>query len=127
MKKERKNVVTLYVLFCQQISFFEEERDIMAKAKSPWITQLHFAFQDVQNLYLIMEFHAGGDLLSLLRRFVPHVPLHMLLCLLHHGVLCGWECATVNVVIFAGGKFRENVGETFHVGVIFTIILLFPS
>ena len=34
---------------------------------------------------------------------------------------------TVNVVIFAGGKFRENVGKTFHAGVIFTILLLFPS
>ena len=34
---------------------------------------------------------------------------------------------TVNMVIFAGGKFRENVGKTFHVGVIFTILLLFPS
>ena len=31
------------------------------------------------------------------------------------------------MVIFAGGKFRENVGKTFHVGVIFTILLLFPS
>ena len=34
---------------------------------------------------------------------------------------------TVNVVIFAGGNFRENVGKTFHVGVIFTILLLFSS
>ena len=34
---------------------------------------------------------------------------------------------TVNVVIFAGGKFREIVGKTFHVGVIFTILLIFPS
>ena len=33
---------------------------------------------------------------------------------------------TVNVVIFAGGKFPENVGKTFHMGVIFTILLLFP-
>ena len=33
---------------------------------------------------------------------------------------------TVNVVIFAGGKFRENVGKTFHVGVIFTMFHLFP-
>ena len=33
---------------------------------------------------------------------------------------------TVNVVIFAGGKFRKNVCKTFHVGVIFRI-LLFPS
>ena len=28
---------------------------------------------------------------------------------------------------FRWGKFRENVGKTFHVGVIFTILLLFPS
>ena len=34
---------------------------------------------------------------------------------------------TVNVAIFAEGKFRKNVGKTFHVGVIFTILLLFPS
>ena len=34
---------------------------------------------------------------------------------------------TVNVVIFAGGKFRENAGKTFYVGVIFTILLIFPS
>ena len=27
---------------------------------------------------------------------------------------------TLYVVIFAGGKFRVNVGKTFHVGVIFT-------
>ena len=34
---------------------------------------------------------------------------------------------TVDVVIFAGGNFRENVGKTFHVGVIFTILPIFPS
>ena len=33
---------------------------------------------------------------------------------------------TENVVIFAGGKFRENVGKTFHVRVIFMIFHLFP-
>ena len=27
---------------------------------------------------------------------------------------------------FAGGKFRENFVKTFHVGVIFTILLIFP-
>lgn len=56
-----------------QITFYEEERDIMAKATSEWITQLHFAFQDAQNLYLVMEFHGGGDLLSLLSRFVSDI------------------------------------------------------
>ena len=34
---------------------------------------------------------------------------------------------TVNVVIFAGGNFCVNVGKAFHVGVFFTILLLFPS
>ena len=36
---------------------------------------------------------------------------------------------TVNVVIYAGGGggFRKNVGKTFHVGVIFTILLKFSS
>ena len=49
-------------------SFFEEERDIMASASSPWLTKLHFAFQDQNSLYLVMDFHPGGDLLSLLSR-----------------------------------------------------------
>ena len=34
------------------------------------------------------------------------------------------KVGTVNMVIFAGGKFREDIVKTFHVGVIFTIILL---
>ena len=34
---------------------------------------------------------------------------------------------TVNVVIFAGGKFRSYVGKTFQVGVIFTILLICPE
>ncbi|XP_042220516.1 citron rho-interacting kinase-like [Homarus americanus] len=56
-------------LSLQHIAFYEEERDIMAKATSPWITQLQYAFQDTQQLYLVMEFHPGGDLLSLLDRY----------------------------------------------------------
>ena len=40
----------------------------MAKAKSEWLTSLHCSFQDHENLYLVMEFHPGGDLLSLLGR-----------------------------------------------------------
>ncbi|XP_070571678.1 citron rho-interacting kinase-like isoform X2 [Ptychodera flava] len=53
----------------ENVAFFEEERDIMAKAKNPWITSLQYAFQDHKNLYLVMEFHPGGDLLSLLSRY----------------------------------------------------------
>jgi len=41
----------------------------MAHANSEWITQVHYAFQDKHNLYLAMDFHPGGDLLSLLNRY----------------------------------------------------------
>ena len=34
-------------------------------------------------------------------------------------------CDTVNMVIFAGGKFPEHFGKTFHKGVIFMVLLLF--
>ncbi|GAB6029596.1 hypothetical protein CHUAL_005339 [Chamberlinius hualienensis] len=53
----------------QNIAFYEEERDIMAKATSLWITRLQYAFQDKNNIYFVMEFHPGGDLLALLERF----------------------------------------------------------
>ena len=43
----------------------------------------------------------------------------------YEAVLFLYDVLTVNVVIFAGGKFRENVGKTFHVGVIFTILSYF--
>ena len=49
-----------------QASFFREERDVMAGANSDWITQLQFAFQDPDFLFLVMEYVPGGDLLKLL-------------------------------------------------------------
>ena len=49
-------------------AFFSDERDIMAKNSSPWLTKLDYAFQDGIYLYLAMEFHCGGDLLSLMER-----------------------------------------------------------
>lgn len=47
---------------------FREERNIMAFSESTWITRLQYAFQDNANLYFIMEYHPGGDLLGLLYR-----------------------------------------------------------
>merc|ERR1712142_17174 len=51
------------------VAFFEEERDIMAFANNPWITSLQYAFQDRESLYFVMDFHPGGDLLSLLAKY----------------------------------------------------------
>ena len=48
--------------------YFAEERDIMARNTSPWLTKLDYAFQDSGFLYLAMEYHCGGDLLFLMDR-----------------------------------------------------------
>lgn len=45
-----------------------EERDLLTRANSPWLIQAHYAFQDDANLYLVMDFLPGGDLLSLMHR-----------------------------------------------------------
>ncbi|XP_066116554.1 citron Rho-interacting kinase isoform X2 [Saccopteryx bilineata] len=57
----------------EQVSFFEEERNILSRSTSPWIPQLQYAFQDKNNLYLVMEYQPGGDLLSLLNRYEDQV------------------------------------------------------
>lgn len=59
------------------MAFYEEERDIMAKSTSQWLTKLQYAFQDNQNLYLVMEFHPGGDMLSLLEKYDNVLPEEM--------------------------------------------------
>ncbi|XP_011253248.1 rho-associated protein kinase 2 isoform X1 [Camponotus floridanus] len=50
-------------------AFFWEERDIMAHANSPWIVQLHFAFQDQKYLYMVMDYMPGGDLVNLMSNY----------------------------------------------------------
>ena len=48
----------------KEAAYFREERDVMALSESPWITTLHFAFQDTQYIYLVMEYNQGGNLLT---------------------------------------------------------------
>lgn len=48
---------------------FREERDVLVHGNHDWITNLHYAFQDETNLYLVMDYYSGGDLLTLLSKF----------------------------------------------------------
>lgn len=50
-------------------AFFWEEREIMANANSEWIVQLHYAFQDVKYLYMVMDYMPGGDLVNLMSNY----------------------------------------------------------
>ncbi|XP_074872595.1 myotonin-protein kinase isoform X3 [Carettochelys insculpta] len=60
-----------------EVSCFREERDVLVNGDKRWITQLHFAFQDENYLYLVMDYYVGGDLLTLLSKFGDHFPLDM--------------------------------------------------
>ncbi|CAF3482214.1 unnamed protein product [Rotaria socialis] len=48
---------------------FREERDVLVLGDPQWITKLYYAFQDNENLYLLMEYYYGGDLLTLLSTY----------------------------------------------------------
>ncbi|KAI3390094.1 hypothetical protein SNEBB_010997 [Seison nebaliae] len=43
---------------------YMEERNVLVHGDHRWITKLHFAFQDDQCLYFVMDYYCGGDLLS---------------------------------------------------------------
>ncbi|XP_059760706.1 myotonin-protein kinase isoform X2 [Balaenoptera ricei] len=60
-----------------EVSCFREERDVLVNGDQRWITQLHFAFQDENYLYLVMEYYVGGDLLTLLSKFGERIPAEM--------------------------------------------------
>lgn len=56
---------------------FREERDVLVFGDRRWITNLHYAFQDDTNLYLVMDYYCGGDLLTLLSKFEDRLPEDM--------------------------------------------------
>ncbi|XP_067875305.1 serine/threonine-protein kinase MRCK alpha [Heterodontus francisci] len=61
----------------EETARFREEHDVLVNGNSRWITKLHFAFQDTDHLYFIMDYYAGGDFLTLLSRFGDRLPEDM--------------------------------------------------
>lgn len=53
----------------KQVAHVKAERDILAEADNAWVVKLYYSFQDEQNLYFIMEYIPGGDLMALLIKF----------------------------------------------------------
>uniref|UniRef100_A0A7S3QB35 non-specific serine/threonine protein kinase n=1 Tax=Chaetoceros debilis TaxID=122233 RepID=A0A7S3QB35_9STRA len=53
-----------------QVNHVKAERDVLATAddNNRWLTVLHYSFTDESHLYMVMEYLAGGDLMSLLMK-----------------------------------------------------------
>ncbi|XP_026333449.1 serine/threonine-protein kinase Warts isoform X2 [Hyposmocoma kahamanoa] len=54
------------VLKLNQVAHVKAERDILAEADNEWVVKLYYSFQDKDNLYFVMDYIPGGDLMSLL-------------------------------------------------------------
>lgn len=71
-KQDTKEVVALKVMSKALLHKMDEirhiltERDILTNAKSEWLVNLLYSFQDSRNVYLAMEYVAGGDFRTLL-------------------------------------------------------------
>ena len=66
------------VLRRNQVAHVKAERDILAEADNEWVVKLFFSFQDSENLYFVMEYIPGGDMMSLLIKlgtFPEHLTL----------------------------------------------------
>jgi len=57
------------VLKRNQVAHVKAERDILAEADNEWVVRLYYSFQDRDNLYFVMDYIPGGDLMSLLIKF----------------------------------------------------------
>ena len=54
------------VIAKKQAAHVKAERDILAEADSEWIVKLFYSFQDEHSLFFILEYIAGGDMMTLL-------------------------------------------------------------
>ncbi|KAE9602471.1 putative protein kinase AGC-NDR family [Lupinus albus] len=51
-----------------QVEHVRAERNLLAEVASDCIVKLYYSFQDIEHLYLIMEYLPGGDIMTLLMR-----------------------------------------------------------
>lgn len=63
-----KSMLKETMLMKNQVGHVRAERDILTEAEDRWIVTLFYSFQDSRNLYMVMEFLPGGDLMGLLMK-----------------------------------------------------------
>jgi len=73
-KKDSKEVFAVKVmkksemLKKNQVSHIRAERDVLALCDNPLVVKLYYSFQDDKNLFLVMEYLPGGDLMTILMK-----------------------------------------------------------
>ena len=71
---------SLRASYFDAVSLLVDNRPLLGETLStkphPYIISLRYAFQDVDHLYLAMDFIGGGDLFSLLEQHSSGLPVH---------------------------------------------------
>lgn len=81
-KKDTREIVALKVLSKRLLMKLDEtrhvltERDILTNTRSEWLVKLFYAFQDLESVFLAMEFVPGGDYRTLLNNTGVLIPPH---------------------------------------------------
>jgi serine/threonine kinase 38 len=63
-----KKMIKSEMINKNQVMHVRSERNALSIADNPWIVDLKYSFQDDSNLYLVMEFLPGGDLMTILMK-----------------------------------------------------------
>lgn len=66
LEKEQVSSSSFRLFHDFQTAHVRAERDILSEADCEWVVTMYFSFQDDINLYLVMEFLPGGDIMTLL-------------------------------------------------------------
>ncbi|RCH97103.1 hypothetical protein CU098_009268 [Rhizopus stolonifer] len=72
-----KSITKSWSITRREVEHIRMERDILvalSAIRHPFLIRLHAAFQDRQNLYLVLDYHAGADLATLLQRYICFHP-----------------------------------------------------
>ena len=62
MKYAMKMIRKDFIAKRNQIVHTKAEKNILQNSESPFIVKLHYAFQNSERLYLVMDFMSGGTL-----------------------------------------------------------------
>ena len=89
------------------------ERQILAQLQNPFIVNMYYAFQDRENLYLVMDYLSGGDLryhICKNRRFNEETTRFFVACLVsgleyfHEKNIIHRDIKPENLVVETDGK-----------------------
>lgn len=57
-----KEMQKVKVIDKKSVNSIKNERELLSFLNHPFIVNMHFSFQDYDNLYLVLDFLQGGDL-----------------------------------------------------------------